>query len=100
MTVVIANYSKSEIAGKNKVEVEVNITTNIKFSIILISFSFFSFFFQVNTKFLAPLFLAYDDRLKEKEQMIRTYDVSLRFVMKLQLLAQNAPGWHILVSRP
>ena len=34
-------------------------------------------FFQVNTKFLAPLFLAYDDRLKEKEQLIRTYDVSL-----------------------
>ena len=32
--------------------------------------------FQVNTKFLAPLFLAYDDRLKEKEQLIRTYDVS------------------------
>ena len=34
--------------------------------------------FQVNTKFLAPLFLAYDDRLKEKEQLIKTYDVSLR----------------------
>ena len=32
--------------------------------------------FQVNTKFLAPLFLAYDDQLKEKEQLIRTYDVS------------------------
>lgn len=30
----------------------------------------------MNTKFLAPLFLAYDDRLKEKEQLIRTYDVS------------------------
>lgn len=40
-------------------------------------FLFLFFFFQVNTKFLAPLFLAYDDRLKEKDQMIKTYDVSL-----------------------
>ena len=74
---VVANYSQSEIAGKSKVESEVNITANIKFSVFLIAFSFFLLFFQVNTKFLAPLFLAYDDRLKEKEQMIRTYDVSL-----------------------
>lgn len=42
--------------------------------------------FQVNTKFLAPLFLAYDDRLKEKEQLIRTYDVSfvaIKFFIQL-----------------
>ncbi|EDO45931.1 predicted protein [Nematostella vectensis] len=31
----------------------------------------------VNTRLLAPLFLAYDDRLKEKEEIIKTYDEEL-----------------------
>lgn len=34
--------------------------------------------FQVNTKYLAPLLVAYDDRLKEKEAIIETYEVSVR----------------------
>ena len=33
--------------------------------------------FQINTKYLAPLFVAYDDRLAEKDQVIRHYEDEL-----------------------
>ena len=52
----------------------------------------------MNTKFLAPLFLAYDDRLKEKEQLIRTYDVSFVaikfFIQLLHLFTLYSTGLH------
>ena len=56
----------------------------MNYMMLHVSCNFLSFL-QVNTKFLAPLFLAYDDRLREKEQMIRTYDVS-RFKLRYRLL--------------
>ncbi len=33
--------------------------------------------FEVNTKYLAPLFVAYDDRLAEKDGVIKHYEVSI-----------------------
>lgn len=58
--------------------------------------------FQVNTKFLAPLFLAYDDRLKEKEQLIRTYDVSFValevFIQLLHFLPWDSTGLQLWAS--
>ena len=30
---------------------------------------------QINTKYLSPLFLTYDDRLEEREKIIKRYQV-------------------------
>ena len=35
---------------------------------------FYSFLFQLNTKLLAPLFVAYDDRLSQKDDLLRQYE--------------------------
>ena len=44
-------------------------------SLFICLFVSFVCFSQVNTKYLSPLFMAYDDRLKEKESIIKAYDV-------------------------
>ncbi|KAL9974828.1 hypothetical protein ACROYT_G011918, partial [Oculina patagonica] len=54
----------------------------------------------VNTKFLAPLFLAYDDRLKEKEQMIRAYDEELNaFKARVMEVVKENQQLHMSVSK-
>ncbi|XP_015750070.1 PREDICTED: centrosomal protein of 89 kDa-like [Acropora digitifera] len=54
----------------------------------------------VNTKFLAPLFLAYDDRLKEKEQMIRTYDEELNaFKARVMEIVKENQQLHMNLSK-
>ena len=60
----------------NQIPVRTIDLTSVEWNGVLMFFKIIPIF-QVNTKFLAPLFLAYDDRLKEKEQLIKTYDVSL-----------------------
>lgn len=37
------------------------------------------FGFQIDTKYLSPLFMAYDDRLEEKNKIILKYQVSINF---------------------
>lgn len=45
------------------------------------------FFHQVNTKYLAPLFVAYDDRLREKDSLLQQSQVN--FTMKTDSDALN-----------
>lgn len=33
--------------------------------------------FKINKQYAAPLFLAYDDRIKEKHDIIKTYEVTI-----------------------
>ena len=35
--------------------------------------------FKINKNYAVPLFLAYDDRIKEKQDIIRTYEVNISF---------------------
>lgn len=54
----------------------------------------------VNTKFLAPLFLAYDDRLREKEQLIRTYDEELSsFKARVMEVVKENQQLHMSISK-
>ncbi|XP_031570331.1 trichohyalin-like [Actinia tenebrosa] len=53
----------------------------------------------VNTKFLAPLFLAYDDRLKEREDVIKTYDEELAsFKARLMEIVKENQDLHMRLT--
>ena len=40
-----------------------------------------SLLFKVNKRYIAPLLLAYDDRIKEKQAMLQTYEVNNHLYM-------------------
>ena len=62
--------------------------------IILVMF-LFSVLLKVNKKYVAPLLLAYDDRIKEKHGIIKAYEVS--WEVNLNALSSFVIGYSLLM---
>ncbi|XP_064641370.1 centrosomal protein of 89 kDa-like isoform X2 [Lineus longissimus] len=54
----------------------------------------------LNTKYLAPLFLAYDDRIQEKDDLLRQYDIELEtFRVRIEEVLKENQRLHLRLEQ-
>lgn len=79
------NCNQSDLEGKSQMEEgggdggDWKVTeSSLKFKKKIIKSKIY---FQINTKYLSPLFLAYDDRLEERDKVIKRYQVRFQVLL-------------------